>query len=130
MAHDIVEEIRVSGAELVEKVRDLVREGNIRRLVILNKKDEVVFELPLALGVAGVGGAFALAPILSSIAAYALFVNDTRILVERIPDNRKTTLDNELSENHPCSKHKKDHTRSKHHRHDPFEIETDFEVLD
>ncbi|MBP3191649.1 DUF4342 domain-containing protein [Natronogracilivirga saccharolytica] len=130
MRHDIVEEIRVSGAELVDKVRNLVREGSIRRLVIINNKDEVVFELPLALGVAGVGGAFALAPILSSVAAYALFVNDTRILVERSRDAGNSNLNNGLSSHQDQGKANTHHTRSSASGRDPYEIDVDFEVLD
>lgn len=104
MAHDLYQEFRVSGKELVSKVRDILQEGSVRRMVIKNSKDETLFELPLAFGVIGMGGAFALAPILSSVAAFAFFVNDARIIVERYPKNP----------NHS----------------DPYEIDAEFEVLE
>ncbi len=135
MAHDVFEEFQASGKELIEKVREILEEGNVRRMIIKNSKGETLFDVPLTLGVVGVGGAFALAPIISSIAAFAFFVHDARILVQRVPDeNRKRShLENELSDDEDDERkdyrdkgkrgsHRKDHR-------DPYEIDADFEVL-
>lgn len=126
MAHELVEEIRVSGKELVERVREILQEGNVRRMVIINSRDETVFELPLALGVIGVGGAFALAPILSSIAAFAFFAKDVRVIVERKPEQENPSIKNELDDPTQARRKKRRST----HTDDPFEIDTDFEIID
>jgi len=49
------EEIEVKAAELVEKVKELIQEGNIRRLIIRNAENQILVEIPLTAGVA-VGG--------------------------------------------------------------------------
>jgi len=130
MSHDLFEEFRVSGRELIERVRELLKEGNIRRMVIKNSQDDILFELPLALGVAGVGGAFAIAPILSAIATFAFFVNDARIIVERYPESDKKSVENELLRNrNPYDRKKNPHSRKNPNDRDPYEIDTDFEII-
>ena len=47
------EEFRVNGEELLGKIKQLVKEGNIRRIIIKNKEGKVVFEIPLTFGVVG-----------------------------------------------------------------------------
>ncbi len=137
MAHDVIEEFRASGKELIEKARDILEEGNVRRMIIENSRGETLLEVPLTLGVVGVGGAFALAPILSTIAAFAFFVHDARILVERYPDEFKkrsrSHLDNELSDDEDSddenSNDEPECRQAGNRRHDPYEIDADFEVL-
>lgn len=126
MAHNVAEEIRASGEELIVRVRDLIKEGNVRRLILKNSRDETLLEIPLAIGVIGVGGAFALAPILSSIAAFAFFAKDARILVERYPESVFKQLKNEMPDDDDASR-KNSHKGS---GRDPYEIDADFEVLD
>ncbi len=73
------QEFHVSGEELVQKVKDLIHQGNIRRIVI--KKDgNRVMELPLT--VATVGALFA--PLLAAVGAFAALVSECTIVVERI----------------------------------------------
>jgi DNA-binding Lrp family transcriptional regulator len=73
------EEMKVSGAELVEKVKQLLHEGNIRRIVI--KQDgRTVMELPLTIAAVGV----VVAPVLAAIGAFAALVSSCSIVVERI----------------------------------------------
>lgn len=124
MAHDLVEEFRVSGKELVSQAREILEEGNVRRMIIKNSNGETVFKLPLTFGIIGVGGAFALAPILSSIAAFAFFARDARILVERYPRSDFERLKNELSEDENSAR------GGKSREQDPYEIDADFEILD
>ena len=77
------EEIDVSGSELVDKVKDLVHEGNIRRIVI--KQDgRTVMELPLTLAAVGV----VLAPVLAAVGAFAALVSNCSIVVERIIEDQ------------------------------------------
>ena len=73
------EEFSLSGAELLGKVKELIHEGNVRRIVI--KQDgRTVMELPLT--VAAVGVAFA--PVQAAVGAFAALVSNCSIVVERI----------------------------------------------
>jgi DNA-binding Lrp family transcriptional regulator len=75
------EELKVSGSELVEKVKDLIHQGNIRRIVI--KQDgQTVMELPLTVAAVGV----VIAPVLAAVGAFAALVTNCSIVVERVED--------------------------------------------
>jgi len=74
-----VEEMKVTGDELLGTVKKLVKEAGVRRIVILNKNQKVFLEIPLVLGLAGI----ALLPAYSAIALFAALVADCTILVER-----------------------------------------------
>ena len=69
MAEDFKEEIKVRGEELLKKVKELVKEGNVRRIIIKNEDGKVLLEIPLTIGVVGV----ALIPIWAAIGALAAF---------------------------------------------------------
>jgi hypothetical protein len=73
------EEFRVSGDQLLAKVRSLIAEGNIRRIIIKNKDGKSLMELPLTLGVVGA----VLAPALAAVGAVAALVTECSIVVER-----------------------------------------------
>jgi hypothetical protein len=73
------EEFRISGDELVAKVKDLVREGNIRRLIIRNDQGTTLIEIPLTVGLVGV----ALLPVWAAVGAIAALATDCSIVVER-----------------------------------------------
>ena len=72
------ESIRVEGGELLEKVRSLVREGNVRRIVI-RQNDRSVAEFPLTVGVVGAVAA----PILAAVGALAALLTNCTIEVQR-----------------------------------------------
>jgi hypothetical protein len=76
------EEIKVKGNELVDKVRDIIEEGNARRIII-KKDDKTVMELPLSIGVGGVTAAILFAPVLAAVGAFAALVSDVRVVIER-----------------------------------------------
>jgi hypothetical protein len=73
------EEIKVSGEELLGKVKQLIKEGNVRRLIIKNKDGKTLVELPLTVGVVGI----VLAPMLAAVGAIAALVTECTILVVR-----------------------------------------------
>lgn len=73
------EEFKVSGEELLKKVKQLINEGNIRRITIKNKDGKSIMELPLTLGVVGA----VLAPPLAAVGAIAALVTECTIVVER-----------------------------------------------
>lgn len=76
------EEFQVSGDMLVAKVKELVHEGNIRRVVIKNEEGRTLIDIPLTLGVVG---AF-LAPQLAAIGAIAALVTQSTIVVEKVEE--------------------------------------------
>ncbi len=70
---------RVSGEKVVSKVKQLIKEGNARRIIIKDEKGKVLIELPLTVGVIGA----ALAPMLAAVGALAALITDCTIEVER-----------------------------------------------
>lgn len=78
------EEIEVAGHQLVERVQEIVRQGNVRRLVIRNADDKVLLETTLTIG-AVAGGAMVLAALpLAILATIAAAVARVRIEVVRV----------------------------------------------
>jgi hypothetical protein len=76
-----MEEFKVSGAKLVEKLRALIKEGNVRRVVLRNPEGRVLLDLPLNAGIA----ASALLPFWAAVASVAVLATDYTVLVERDP---------------------------------------------
>jgi len=76
------EEIHVSGEELISKIKELVHEGNIRRMIIKNEKGRTLIDIPLSLGVVGV----LLAPQLAAVGAIAALMTKGTIIVERVDE--------------------------------------------
>jgi Domain of unknown function (DUF4342) len=79
MTKTTTEEFKINGEELLAKVKQLVKEGNVRRIVIKNKDGKTLIELPLTIGVVGA----VLAPALAAVGAVAALVTECTILVER-----------------------------------------------
>jgi len=76
---DIKEEFKVRGEELLKKITEIIKEGNVRRVTIKDKDGNIIFEFPLTLGVIGA----VLAPILAAVGAVAALVTECTISVER-----------------------------------------------
>ncbi|MEM2915323.1 MAG: DUF4342 domain-containing protein [Candidatus Bathyarchaeia archaeon] len=75
-----IEEFRIDGKELVEKVKELVHQGNIRRIVIKNPEGKILMEIPLTVGVVGA----LLLPTVAALGVIAALVTECTIAVERI----------------------------------------------
>lgn len=73
------EEFTVSGEELLAKIKSLIKEGNIRRIIIKNEEGKTLVELPLTIGIVGA----VLAPALAAVGAIAALVTKCTIIVER-----------------------------------------------
>lgn len=73
------EKYRVSGDKLVGKVKEIVREGNVRRITIRNDDGKVLIEIPLTIGVVGA----VLLPVWAALGAIAALVANCSIEVER-----------------------------------------------
>ena len=82
-AKRIYEEIQGGVKEILDGIRNLIEEGTARRLIIKNKEGEVVFQTKLAFGVGGAALVGAMAPVVSAIGMFAIFINDYQILVEK-----------------------------------------------
>ena len=72
-------EFTINGDEVVAKVKELVHEGNVRRIIIKNEEGRTMLEVPLAIGVIGV----AFMPVLAAIGAAAALATRCTIVVER-----------------------------------------------
>lgn len=72
-------EFKVSGDEIVAKVKELIKEGNARRIIIKSEKGDTMLEIPLTLGVASA----VLAPVLAAVGAMAALLTKCTIVVEK-----------------------------------------------
>lgn len=70
---------KVKGEELLKKIKELIAEGNIRKISIKNKDGKTIVIIPLTLGVVGA----MLAPVLAAVGAIAALVTECSITVER-----------------------------------------------
>jgi hypothetical protein len=73
------EEFHVNGEELLTKIKDLIHQGNIRRIIIKNKDGKTMMEFPMTLGVVGV----VLAPTLAAVGAVAALIGEATVVVEK-----------------------------------------------
>jgi predicted regulator of Ras-like GTPase activity (Roadblock/LC7/MglB family) len=79
MSDTRTEEFRVNGEELLGRIKELLRQGNIRRVMIKDKDGKVLMEFPLTFGVVGA----VLAPTLAAIGAIAALITEATIVVEK-----------------------------------------------
>jgi len=73
------ETYQVKGDKLLEKIKELIKEGNVRKIIIKDKKDKTIVEFTLTIGVIGV----VLAPVLTAIGAMAALITECSITVVR-----------------------------------------------
>ncbi|NOH02295.1 MAG: DUF4342 domain-containing protein [Chloroflexi bacterium] len=73
------EEFRVEGEKIVSKIKELIHEGNIRKVIIKDKDGKTMMEIPVTFGVVGV----LLAPQLAAIGAIAALLTEATIVVEK-----------------------------------------------
>ena len=77
------EKFTLSGNQLVDKVKQLLREGNIRRVRLLHE-DRTVLEIPLSIGAPAAAITIIAAPVLAALGAFAALVTECTIEVEKI----------------------------------------------
>ena len=89
------EEFQVSGERVVAKVKELVREGNVRRITLKNEEGKTLIEIPLTLGVIGT----VLLPVWAGIGAIAALVANLTISVEKVvqADDRQADAGEEIA---------------------------------
>jgi hypothetical protein len=79
MEKPYTEEFEVSGDALIAKVKELIHEGNVRRIMLKNEEGEIIAEFPLTAGVVGV----VLLPVWAAVGAIAALAANLTIVVER-----------------------------------------------
>ena len=92
------EEFKVSGDPLVSQVRELIREGNVRRVFIKNEAGETLLEIPLTAGLAVTAVATAVAPVLVAVGAIAALLTQVTVGVERQHPPADTPSDEVVAE--------------------------------
>jgi hypothetical protein len=73
------ETFTVTGKDLLEKVKGIIKEGNVRKIIIKTKEGKEIVSFPLTLGVVGT----VIAPMLAAVGAIAALVSECSITVER-----------------------------------------------
>ena len=76
------EEFKLDGGKVLDKIKDLIHQGNIRRIILKNEDGKTLIEIPLALGLVGA----ALLPIFAAVGALAAVVTRMVIVVEKVQD--------------------------------------------
>ena len=79
VAKVVKEEISVSADNLIEKVKELLHEGNVTRILVKDEKGKVLLEIPVTVGVIGV----LLAPWLAALGVIAALATNCTVVVER-----------------------------------------------
>lgn len=73
------ESFRLSANQIVDKIKELIKEGNVRRIMIQNEREETILEIPMTVAVIGT----MIAPILAAVGALAALMTNCTIIVER-----------------------------------------------
>jgi hypothetical protein len=77
------EKFTISGGEMVDKVKQLIHEGNIRRVRVIHE-GKTVLEIPLSIGAPAAAIGIMAAPVLAALGAFAALVTECTIVVEKV----------------------------------------------
>jgi uncharacterized protein DUF4342 len=94
----VPEELRIQGSQLVESVRDLIHQGNVRRLQIRHE-GKTVLELPLTVAAVGV----LVAPMLAALGAFAALATECTLVVQRVEGRSAGTAGDTWAELGPAA---------------------------
>jgi hypothetical protein len=81
--HTFTEQIEIAAGDLVDRAKELIEEGKVRRLIIRNEEGEVLMEVPLTAGVVVGGAVTIVAPVLAALGALAALLTRVKIEVVR-----------------------------------------------
>lgn len=84
-----MEQIKVAGGKLKSTLKKVIREGNVRRIIVRNGAGRTLIDMPLSAGLAGVY----LLPFWAAVAGIMTLATDFTIVVERDPDTSVTKVD-------------------------------------
>ncbi|MFC2013303.1 DUF4342 domain-containing protein [Chloroflexota bacterium] len=82
------EKFTISGSQLVDKIKQLVHEGNIRKVRVLHE-ERTILEIPLSIGAPAAALTILAAPVLAALGAFAALVTECTIEVERVDKEQK-----------------------------------------
>jgi hypothetical protein len=77
-----LEEFRLNGGEILNKVKEIIHQGNVRRIILKDEHGKTFMEIPLTVGVVGA----IVAPILAAVGAVAALASNLTIVVEKTED--------------------------------------------
>jgi hypothetical protein len=77
--HDFIEEVQVLGRDLVDKVKSLIHEGNVQRVIVKDENGNTFIEIPVTVAIIGT----VLAPVLAAVGAISALVAKFRVVVVR-----------------------------------------------
>jgi hypothetical protein len=80
------EEIKVMGKDLVEKIKSIIHEGNVRRIILKDEKGHTFLEIPLSIAAVSALAA----PLLAALGAIAALVANFTVVVERAAEPSET----------------------------------------
>ncbi|MFD2599790.1 DUF4342 domain-containing protein [Sphingobacterium corticis] len=83
------ETFSINGEQLLKKIKDLIAEGNVRKITISDKNNKEIVSFPVTIGVVGI----VLAPIFAAVGTLAAILTECKITVERneTPEETPTT---------------------------------------
>ena len=73
------EEFAINGEDLVAKIKDIIKQGNAKKIIIKGKEGNEILSFPVTVGVAGI----VLAPIFAAVGAIAALATECTIVIER-----------------------------------------------
>ena len=82
------EKFTISGSQLVEKIKQLIKEGNIRKVRVIHE-GRTILEIPLTIGAPAAAIGIIAAPVLAALGAFAALVTECTIEVERVEKSQK-----------------------------------------
>jgi len=74
------EEFRLNGGELLNKIKEIIHEGNVRRIILKDENGKTFMEIPLTVGVVGA----IVVPVLAAVGAIAALASNLTIVVEKV----------------------------------------------
>ena len=83
------EEIEIAGSQLVERVKELIAEGNVRRLILRTQDDKLIMEIPLTAGAVFGGVVTLFAPLLAALGALAALIAHVKVQIVRVEDKEE-----------------------------------------
>ena len=85
-----VEEFKISGDVLGKKIKELLRQGNIRRIILKNEENQTLIEIPMTVGVIGSVISAALFPVVAAVGVIGAMVARLTVVIERIESGQSS----------------------------------------
>ena len=90
-----VEEFKISGDVLVAKIKELIRQGNIRRIILKNESGQTLIEIPMTVGVIGSAIGAAVFPVIAALGVIGAMVARLTVVIERIESGESSQEEEE-----------------------------------